>query len=168
MSLKAYNSLYGLNEGNSDVMAVALTGDPDFMAHSIDKNGPYKIVRDARDEIYYTQQMDFNAQTGNPGEFDPYEIASFVSALFYYTECLIDGIVVSGIKIPSKKTRHSVAHVQFLTLEKLGKSISVNFELWDFFNIYINTAEPEIKNNFCKALKQRYAIHYDRIKGCQN
>lgn len=154
--------LYGLNEGIADIFAIALTGDPDFMRHSIDN---VLVTRDARQTIKYTSS--FETYIGDTFRFDAYQIGAFVSAAIYDMERRTDGIASNEDEIPSIETRRSWAIAVYNTLFNIGERGPELFELPDFFNALneqLNETELQIA---CEVLLQRYAMHYNEIVGCQ-
>ncbi|MBN2803738.1 MAG: hypothetical protein JXR91_11635 [Deltaproteobacteria bacterium] len=159
------NYLSALNEGFADIMAVANTGDPDYMTHSLaDTSG----ARDASDLILYKKSFDMNAMFNTGIYFDPYEIGSFVSSIFYGLEMKIDNINEGSNQVPSKNTREIVAGEVYKTIVALGKTNPVYFKISAFFNLFIDTVNPQYKTYFCNILRERYdEDKFDtEIEGC--
>lgn len=168
------NFLYALNEGCSDYMAVALTRDPDFIAHSIPK-GTYgiqcnsditiEIVRDASQVLTYTKDMDKAARGSKPADFCPYQIGEFWSSLLYAIALDLDG--VENRKIPSAESLAKVAHWLLLAQEDLGQNLNSDFELYDIISILVSKINVSSERDIaCSVIQQRYALYFSGVKGC--
>jgi hypothetical protein len=148
-------------------MAVALTGDPDYMTHSLDDSFGSAGARDASELIIYKRLFDINAINQEGWGFDPYQIGAFISSLFYGIEQNIDGIANGSANIPAFTTRRTVAVAVYKSIKELGETNLKYFDIWDFLNIYLKNSMPEHVDNICEELNLRYAIHMNNIKGCQ-
>ncbi len=157
------NYLSALNEGLADTMAVAYTGDPDYMTHSIDD---ISITRDASKIIIYNYYYDLNAENNQGLFFDPYEIGAFVSSIFYALEQKIDKIDAGSKTIPKEQTRYNVAADVYKTIKNMGDTNTADFVLDDFLNLFTQTVTPQYKTYFCDILRDRYAINFVRITSC--
>ena len=171
MENSSKNFLYGLNEGCADFMAFASTADPDFMLHSIRKNTAssiYKeIVRDCSDITQYDKSFDSSARSSAVKKFYPYDIGSFFASTLYEIAQKVDASEGNTSQIPSKHARQIVAKTLYRTLENLGNTLTVDFELWDFFNLFVSqTIDDNIKKATCDTLEKQYAMYYSEIVGC--
>ncbi len=175
MTISGANFLYGLNEGCADSMAVARTGDPDYMEHSIEKEvyvvqcntAIREIVRDASEEWYYSPAIDSAARLQPAADFCPYDVGAFFASLLYSLARDIDDAGPGPDDIPSVEARLEVATTLFGALDDLGLSLKTDFELYDMFSLLIARLSTQAKKDaFCALLESRYAMHYDLVEGC--
>jgi hypothetical protein len=176
LSGPAANFLMGLNEGAADNMAVARTGDPDFMSHTVPKgvfavqcnSSSWKeIVRDASIPWNYTVGFDTAARTIAPGVFCPYDIGAFVSALMWSTAASMDDGYAGQGDVPSTESRSRTARWMLDALDALGQSLQDDFELYDFFSLLVSAIDdPEGREAFCGLLEERYAMYFPEVQGC--
>jgi hypothetical protein len=172
----AANFLQGLNEGMADTMAVARTGDPDYIAHSVPKgvfvaqcndSGWKEIVRDASLSISYSYAFDSAARSVPSDRFCPYDIGSFVSSLMYALAASIDDSSAGQGAIPAPEARLQVAGYALEALDLLGQSLSNDFELYDFFSFFASVIDTDSHlDTFCGLLGQRYSMWFSEVSGC--
>ena len=169
------NFLYGLNEGCADSMAVARTGDPDYMEHSIEKDiyvvqcntALREIVRDASVPWNYSLAIDSAARLQPADEFCPYDVGAFFASLLYSLAADIDQAGPGPGDIPSDEARLEVARALFGALDDLGQSLRTDFELYDMFSLLNVRLSTQAKREaFCALLELRYAMYYDMVEGC--
>lgn len=168
------NFLYGLNEGCADFMAVAFTGDPNFMRHSI-AEGLYgaecnqsgvatDIVRDASVNIDYTRQMDRAARNIDKNDFCPYDIGSFWASLLYEIAKEID---TQGNEYVSEAAIQKVAYWLAGTMGALGDRLESDFELYDALSLFISQIlDTTDVDDACTVINRRYNMYYSEVKGC--
>jgi len=174
MTLSGANLLYGMNEGIADFMAVARTGDPDYMEHSIEKgvfsvqcnSATYKeIVRDASVQWNYSASIDDPARSVQADAFCPYDVGAFFAAALY---AIADGIDTENApeQAPSHEALRTVARALFESMGDLGQTLTPDFELWDMFGLMVENLGPEHADAACSVLEERYAMYYDQVAGC--
>ncbi len=169
------NFLYGLNEGCADSMAVARTGDPDYMEHSIEKNvyvvqcntAIREIVRDASVPWNYSPAIDSAARLQPTDDFCPYDVGAFFASLLYSLAQDIDQVGPGPDDIPSDEARAEVARALLGALDDLGQSLRTDFELYDMFSLLTARLSTQAqRDGFCALLELRYAMYYDLVEGC--
>lgn len=176
LSASAANFLYGLNEGCADWMAVARTGDPDYMEHSIrpgifgiECNGSmvYEIVRDASDHLHYQQSWDYAARHVEPEAFCPYDVGAFFASLMYAVAERIDGGASEGGAVPSRQARIRVSRWLLGALEDLGVEMRPDFELWDLIGLFVLGIEGSgDREKACLVIEERYEMYSALVQGC--
>ncbi len=168
----ASNFVYALNEGWADFVAVARTGDPDFISHSIPKGlfvdfRGSDVVRDASMPLNYTAYLDQEARQTPPQSFDPYGIGAFVSALMYSFENRIDTSEITTNNIPSLEARVHVGTWFVQALDDMGENLTADFELYDFFSFFLTRIDSQTaRTDFCDLLFDRYSLYYEEVRGC--
>jgi hypothetical protein len=171
------NFLYGLNEGWADYIAVARTGDPDFMSHTSPKGvfgiqcnsaGWVELVRDAAIVYHYNVGIDTEARTVPIDEFCPYDIGSFVASTMYGVARQLDGYDHADYDaVPSREAQERVAAWFYRAMEELGQTMALDFELWDLFGLMAALAPSEADRvEYCDTLSERYYIYYAAVEGC--
>jgi hypothetical protein len=157
-----YNEFAALNEGLADGFAVALTGDPDFMSHSISDDWS----RDASRSIYYNAIWDVEIQNAQPKYFDPYHIGEFLSAFFYETTRLMDGAAPG--ELISEASRREMARLMLAALEAFGsQKSSAPDRISDYLSFLVAHMTDAQTAVACGVLLERYTIHYERVTPCK-
>ncbi len=172
----AANFLYGINEGTADYMAVASTGDPDFIEHSIQKGlfgdlcnssvMEHDIVREADFVLAYSSSMERAAREKPMMDYCPYNIARFWTSMLYGIAVAIDD---EQSEIPSEQARYRVAKWMLHAIDDLGKSLLHDFEIWDLLSLFVTRiSSPKDRDAACSIIEERY--NYDQyftyIEGC--
>ena len=175
LSQSGANFAYGLNEGCADYMAVARTGDSNFMSHSTSEDSlfttcndptvPKPLDRDASRIIVYSEEMDTPARALPFEDFCPYDIGSFWASLMYGIAGEIDP---EGGDVPSEESRIKVATWLMETLSALGDgAMDEDFELWQVLTLFvsrINSASE--KDTACSVIEERYNLYFANVEGC--
>lgn len=170
------NFLLAINEGTADYMAVARTGDPDFMEHSVAYNTfqtescsglqGIELVRNASDLIIYTSSLDFNALQSGRTDFIGcrYEIGAFWSAMMYEIARNLDS---SGANIPGKQFRDLVARWLLGSLVDLSKNIEHDFDIVDAVNFFVARIKgPSDRKTACSVIEKRFSYRFSEVEGC--
>ena len=174
MEVQGANFLYGLNEGCADYMAFALTADPDYMEHSIEK-GIYvvqcnsasysEIVRDVSSVINYDSAIDNGARGSTTDEFCPYDVGAFFASLLYAIALEIDS--EGAGETPSDETRMYMARTLMASLVDLGASLRSDFEITDIIDIFVSNLDSESDRlDACTVIESRYAMYYSEVGQC--
>jgi hypothetical protein len=175
----ASNFLSGTNEGVADFMAVGLTGDPDFIAHTIPK-GTFQtqcndsrpghwveIVRDASIPITYSSYIDGFARSIQPADFCPYQVGAFVASLLYAAAITVDGRDPSDGVPPSDAAMRAVAGYVLFALEGVGGQAGPTYELWDFLTLFVGRFKSGTdRQAVCGLLQDRYGLFFGEVQGC--
>jgi hypothetical protein len=170
------NFLLAINEGTADYMAVARTGDPDFMEHSVAYNTfktescsglqGIELVRNASDLIVYTSELEFEALNRDYMEFVAcrYEIGAFWSAMMYEIARKLDS---SGASIPDKQFRALVAKWLLGSLLDLSKTIEHDFDIVDAVNLFVARIKgPSDRKTACSVIEKRFSYRFSEVEGC--
>lgn len=175
MTLASGNFLAGLNEGIADYFAVTLTGDPDFIEHSVPSNTfvvqcntvAWKdIVRDASRPINYSNALDYTTRNTAALEYCPYDVGSFVASLLYEIATEIDGVDAEE-QAPSETTLRRVAAWLLGALDDLGDEITFDFELWDALSLFVARIDSAANRDVaCGVIDIRYSMFADQVDGC--
>jgi Fungalysin metallopeptidase (M36) len=168
MTLSGANFLYAINEGSADFFAVARTGDPDFMSHSIPK-GVYvvacngfsrEIVRDASVSWAYSNAMDLAARTSDNLSYCPYGLGEFWESLLYEMATEID----SDTQIQGTQ---KVAGWLLGAIVELGQTVQADFEIWHLLSLLIKQIEnPSDREAACFVVEKRCAVYFAEVDGC--
>lgn len=171
------NFLYGLNEGWADYMAAARTGDPDFMSHTSPKGvfgiqcnseGWVELVRDASVITYYNAGIDAEARNMAVDEFCPYDIGVFFASTMYGLARQLEGYEHNDYyAVPSREAQERVAVWLYGTMDELGQTLALDFELWDLFSLMVaRAASEEDRAELCDTLSARFYMYYPAVEGC--
>jgi hypothetical protein len=175
ISESGLNFLYGINEGCADYMAVARTGDANFMRHSTsqdtlittcnDPDAPKPVERDASRVILYSDAIAAPARDLPFEEFCPYDIGSFWASLLYGIAGEIDPLNASH---PSDEARYKVATWLMEALVDLGnETLEDDFEIWQLLSLFVlrinSTADRAAA---CLVIEDRYSIYFSQVEGC--
>jgi len=177
MTPSSRNFLYGLNEGWADFMAASRTGDPDFMSHTSPKGifgiqcnsaSWIELIRDVSIVYYYSSMVDNAARTVPVEDFCPYDVGLFFASTMYGVARAIDGHLHNELEYtPTRDSQERVARWLYATMGGLGKSLPIDFELWDVFGeMAAQAATDEERSLLCGVLSQRYALYFDQVEGC--
>ncbi len=162
------NFLYGINEGSADFMAIARTGDPRFIRHSIPFglmgslcNGTLKdVVRDASKQYSFTWARDNSARTLAPHDFCPYEIGAFFASLLYEIAGAVDE---PPSQSPSSEALRKVAVWLLDSLDELGTQLPPNFEIWHLLSLFVLQIESQSDRDTACELIDKYDITQDEL-----
>ncbi|MCP4599971.1 MAG: hypothetical protein GY847_05435 [Proteobacteria bacterium] len=172
------NFLNGINEGCADFMAVARTGDPDFIAHSIPSNLFFSecnwpgrvrdLARDASDtgNWNYAVSIDQPARNLSTYDFCPYDVGSFWTVLMYEIAGTIN---LEKTAKPSDKSLKKVARWLMEALQNLGDQLEQDFEIWDLLSLFVMRINSQAdREAACDVIEQRYQYnsYYTQVSGC--
>ncbi|MCP4598996.1 MAG: hypothetical protein GY847_00375 [Proteobacteria bacterium] len=170
------NFLYGLNEGTADFMAIARTGDPRFIRHSIPFelmgslcNGTLKdVVRDASIQNSFTWANDNAARSLAPLGFCPYEIGSFFASLLYE---IAGTIGEPSSEKPSDEALKKVASWLLDSLADLGAQLPQDFEIWHLLSLFVLQIDSQVDRDTVCELIDKYDVTQDdllyiHVEGC--
>jgi hypothetical protein len=175
LSISGLNFLYGINEGCADFMAVARTGDPNFMSHSTsqdtlitscnDPDEPKPIERDASRIILYSDEIDAPPRDLPFEEFCPYDIGSFWASLLYAIAVEVDS---DNGEIPSEEARYKVAAWLMEALIELGDGkLEEDFEIWQLISLFVaRINSTEDRADACSVIEDRYSLYFSQVEGC--
>ncbi len=175
LSNSGANFLYGINEGSADYTAVARTGDPNFMSHSMsseilfttcnDPDEPKPIERDASRTILYGEEIDTPARDMDFEDFCPYDIGSFWASMLYAIAVEIDNDTGD---IPSEEARYKVATWLLEALVELGDGeLEEDFEIWQLVTLFVaRINSDEDRAEACSVIESRYSLYFSFVEGC--
>lgn len=174
LSASASNFLYGINEGCADFFAVAKTGDPDYISHSIPKltyanycSDPTElldVVRDASVITPYETIYDTAARNTVNLEFCPYDIGRFWASLLYEIARSLDN---TDDTRPRAENLQQVASWLLEALIDLSEQVDSNFELWDILSLLVAQVETQTdRDTVCSAIENMYSMYYSSVSGC--
>lgn len=172
MDPSASNLIYALNEGWADFGAIARTGDPDYIEHSIPKGlfVDYRgndVVRDASVPLTYTASLDREARQNSTQYFDPYGIGAFVASLMYSLATSLETTEETTEIAPTREARFRVATWFLRALGDLGQTLTLDFDLPDFFTLFYGQIDsPTARADFCDILFDQYDLYYQEVRGC--
>jgi hypothetical protein len=177
METASRNFLYGLNEGWADYIAAARTGDPDFMSHTapqgifgIQCNSDKwaEMVRNVAAIHPYDAEIDAEARAMAVDEFCPYDVGLFFASTMYGLARALDGHVHNDYHaVPTREAQERVARWLYATMDGLGQTLALDFELWDLFGLMVELADSgEERALLCETLAARYFMHYSAVEGC--
>jgi hypothetical protein len=126
------------------------------------------LVRDASLIYYYTTGIDGEARNVPIDEFCPYDIGGFVASTMYGVARQLDGYDHADYEaVPSREAQERVAAWLYQTLEELGQTLALDFELWDLFGLMADLAPSEADRlELCDTLSERYYFYYSAVEGC--
>lgn len=172
-SVATANFVSSINEGLADFMAVTLTGDPDYMNHSIPRGffssqasaSLSDITRDASHFLIYTSSMDKAARTSFANEYDPYVMGAFFASYLYAVACALDDVAPPAL--PSLETLRAVASKAIETMAEIGGTSHDGFEMVDALSLFVQRyiGDPQ-KNLVCEVTNQRAQVLISQIKDC--
>jgi hypothetical protein len=154
-------------------MAVAETGDPDFITHSIPKgvfkvegnNGLTEIARDASELLTYTAAMDDEARTILSTTYVPYAMGAFLAAYLYAVAVSVDGLEPK--ELPSIDTLRRIAALVLETMRELGQTAGDTFDMADALSLFVGRCiNPEDRAIACEVASERASLIFNSIDGC--
>ncbi|MCP4197082.1 MAG: hypothetical protein GY762_08010 [Proteobacteria bacterium] len=175
ISESGVNFLYGINEGCADYMAVARTGDSNFMRHSTaqdtltttcnDPDEPKPVERDASRVILYSDDIDTAARDLSIEEVCPYDVGSFWASLLYGIAIEID---TENEASPSDEARYKVAIWLMEALVELGnETLEDDFEIWQLVSLFVSRINSAAdRAAACLVIEDRYSIYFSEVEGC--
>ena len=141
---QARNEIRSLDEGLADLFAALALEDPDFISPSISAE-EFEIDRDlSRKRIW---DVAFNSEVlaslSAPGGPNPYLLGSLIASTLWAARDFLDDDTLARV-----------------ALETMGdiRLPQPSFQLWDFFNAFLDRVPPDTRDQTCDLFRDRLPL----------